>query len=127
MDRRRSSIIIVDDDPVIRKILHRKLSNLGINEDDIKEVQDGDELTTPRPGDLLIMDNNMERVNGIQATQKIRKKSDDATIIAHSTTNEDDKQEWLDAGVDGFLPKKSNTQDIKKIIDFWEHRNTIRD
>lgn len=83
--------------------------------------------------DLIFMDISMPVMNGIEATEKIREleKSAGATatpiiaLTAHAMS--EDKQRFLEAGMDDYSTKPVNAKSIKKLIEKWHTPNTKAD
>jgi DNA-binding NtrC family response regulator len=78
---KKSQILIVDDEEKIRKILSRLLED---EEYSVKSVEDGQKaiaiLNSYKP-DVIIMDQNMPGLNGIDAMKAIKEKNPNLTII----------------------------------------------
>ena len=99
-------IILVDDHQLVREGLHLILMNFP-NVGKVTEASDGHEflalLRTGRP-DLVFMDVNMPRMNGIEATAKALELYPELNIIALSMYGEEDYYtQMLAAGARGFI------------------------
>ena len=102
----KSKVLIVDDEPALRKALHTSLSASGF---DVSEARNGNEAlaTLPRaPVDIVLLDINMPGVSGIEVCRKIRELSVHMGImIVTVRDSEDDKVQALEAGADDFITK----------------------
>lgn len=82
MDFEGASILIADDDRVVRRIVVAKLYGLGY---DVEEAEDGQEaleiLEEGEVPDVLITDSNMPRMNGLQLVRKLRESEDRALSL----------------------------------------------
>ena len=82
MDFEGASILIADDDRVVRRIVVAKLYGLGY---DVEEAEDGQEaleiLEEGEVPDVLITDSNMPRVNGLQLVRMLRESEDRALSL----------------------------------------------
>jgi len=112
-------IIIVDDHKLFREGLKILLSNLEEVEE-VLEAPDGEAflnmITTCHP-DLVLMDIEMPRINGIEATTRAIEKFPDMKILALSMYSDEEYfQKMVDAGVCGFLLKNSEFSEVKKAI-----------
>jgi len=113
------NIIIVDDHKLFREGLKILLRNLEeVNE--IWEAQDGEVflnmLKTLHP-DLVLMDIEMPRVNGVEATIKALETYPELKILALSMYSDEEYfQKMVDAGVCGFLLKNSEFSEVRKAI-----------
>lgn len=108
-------VLIVDDQAVVRAGVARILGP-----DDgftvVGECDDGDEVpvavATHRP-DVVLMDVRMRRVDGVTATQRLRK-GPDAPPVLVLTTFDDDDALWgaIDAGAGGFALKDATAEQL---------------
>lgn len=101
-------IMLVDDSKVMRQIQRRTLEKLGFA--DIIEAGDGVEALrnmqqSPKP-DVVILDWNMPRLDGLGTLQKIRE-SDKNTVVVMCTTEAEKPRiiEAVKAGVNNYIVK----------------------
>lgn len=112
-------VLIVEDDPLFRSILLKGLgsfSNLIV----VGSCDDGDqviEFCSKNFVNVIVMDYNMKRTNGDEATKLVKEKFPHIQIIAHSS-NLDlwIKIQMLEAGASCFLPKSLNLKRLNSII-----------
>jgi len=113
------NILIVDDHKLFREGLKILLKNLD-DVNDVWEAPDGEVflnmIKTCHP-DLLLMDIEMPRINGIEATIKALEMFPDLKILALSMYGDEEYfQKMVDAGVCGFLLKNSEFSEVRKAI-----------
>jgi two-component system, OmpR family, KDP operon response regulator KdpE len=101
-----SKVLIVDDEPSIRKALHTTLSGLGF---EIQEAVGGEQAVAfvrTEHYDAALLDINMPGIGGIEACRSIRRLEPHLPILM-LTVREDaeDKIEALDAGADDYITK----------------------
>ena len=109
-DRRRSKarVLVVDDNPVNRKVAERVLSGDGY---DVTLASDGEEAIERlevASFDLVFMDVQMPRMDGLTAVRIIREKraATDLPIVAMTAhAQEKNRIECLDAGMNDYLSK----------------------
>ncbi len=111
--------IIVDDHRILRdgiKALIREMDGVEL----VGEASNGFELIPLLKGcnvDLILMDINMPKMNGIDATREALKICPSVKVIVlsmHDDVNYYDSMVQL--GVDGFLLKESNYDELEKAI-----------
>ncbi|CAJ2644929.1 two-component response regulator ARR22-like protein [Trifolium pratense] len=98
---RELTALVVDDDRAIRMIHRGLLKKAGVR--NVDEVKNGQEAVEVHSGgkrfDLILMDKDMNVMNGIEATKKLRSMDIDSMIIGVSSREtEAEKQEFMDAG-----------------------------
>jgi len=101
----QQTILVVDDEPPMRKLLSSNLKASGYA---VREATDGSEalkLIDEHPFDLLLLDVNMPGPNGLQVLQALRRSADMPVLILSGRGRERDKVEALDLGADDYLIK----------------------
>jgi DNA-binding NarL/FixJ family response regulator len=112
-------VIIADDHSIIRdglKALLKDEKNIEV----IGEASDGLEvidLLKKKNADIIVMDINMPRCNGIEATKKILQNYRDVRIIALTMHDQSDSvKTMVEAGAWGYLFKDSNKVEFIQAI-----------
>jgi two-component system, OmpR family, KDP operon response regulator KdpE len=99
-------LLIVDDEPALRKALRTSLTASGF---DVSEARDGDEALSMlplAPVDVVLLDINMPGRSGIDICRRIRASSMRTGIIMVTVRDsEEDKVQALEAGADDFITK----------------------
>ena len=120
----RATILIVDDDVRIRRIVRDWLEGEGYH---VREAEDGNtavEMAQRERPDLILMDMNMPQGNGLAATKLIRSTEGLAEVpIVALTGNEhpDLHRIALAAGCSEFVAKPVNFQTLVRLIDRFLH------
>jgi two-component system KDP operon response regulator KdpE len=100
------SILIVDDDPGIRRALGATLAALGYKADEASSGEHGLDLATRNPYDAILLDINMPGKGGIDTCRDLRRILPAAGILMVTVRDsEEDIVEALDAGADDFITK----------------------
>ena len=103
--------MLAEDNPINQRVAERLLQKLGHH---VFIAIDGCEAleaaTTQEPFDLILMDIQMPRMDGIEATQAIRKLEDPARrnmpIVALTAfAMKGDRERCLAAGMNGYISK----------------------
>jgi two-component system, OmpR family, KDP operon response regulator KdpE len=106
------NILVVDDEPQIRRVMRSTLSTHGYV---ITEAKTGEEaLEWMRKGrpDLILLDMNMPGMGGIEACRQIRRASDAPIIMLTVRNAERDKVAALDAGADDYVVKPFGIEEL---------------
>lgn len=100
-----AKILVVDDEPQIRRMLRTTLAANGYQVADSRCGEDALQTFREYLPDLVIMDLNMPGMGGFEACRELRAKSDVPIIILTVRNAEKDKVEALDAGADDYICK----------------------
>ncbi len=106
-------ILVVDDEPQIRRIMRTTLAGAAYEVDDAKT---GEEALTKRREfrpDLILLDINMPGMGGLAACKEIREEDRNVAIVMLTIHNsEAAKVQALDAGADDFVSKPFSTPEL---------------
>jgi two-component system KDP operon response regulator KdpE len=105
-------ILIVDDDPQIRRVMKMTLSAQGYEVADASTGEMAIERMRDGKYDLVLLDMNMPGMDGIETCQKIRASSDTAIVMLTVRDAEADKVSALDAGADDYVTKPFSTPEL---------------
>lgn len=107
-----AKILIVDDEPQIRRVLRTTLTSQGYT---VVEARSGDEaleeIRHERP-DLILLDVNMPGRSGFETCTEIRATSDVPIIMLTVRNTERDKVQALDAGADDYVVKPFGVEEL---------------
>lgn len=118
-------VLLVEDNELNAEIAMEVLKNKGVL---VNWVPDGcacvEEIQDKEAGtyQFILMDVQMPRMNGYEATQKIRqladvKKAQIPIIAMTANAFEEDRKHALDAGMDGFIMKPFRVDEMMKVIE----------
>jgi two-component system KDP operon response regulator KdpE len=102
---RRTRILVVDDEPAIRKLLRANLEKSGF---DAMSAGDGAEalkLVEREAPDLLVLDIIMPRMDGFETCRRLREWSPIPIIMLSAKDEEQDKVKCLEIGADDYITK----------------------
>jgi two-component system KDP operon response regulator KdpE len=105
-------ILVVDDDPQIRRVMRVTLTGQGYEVDDAKNGEAALERLREERFDLVLLDMNMPGMGGLEACRAIRAQSDIAIVMLTVRDSESDKVEALDAGADDYVLKPYNGPEL---------------
>lgn len=98
-------ILVVDDEPQIRRVLRTTLAAQGYEVFDARTGEDALVAIREQRFDLVLLDMNMPGMGGLAACREIRAGSDAAIIMLTVRNTEQDKVTALDAGADDYITK----------------------
>lgn len=107
-DKLTGSILIVEDNPTSQLLISKLVQSIGLDYTIANDGIEAIEQFKKQPFDLILMDENMPRMTGIEATTEIRKlmEGKDIKIIAITANAlEGDKERFLKAGMNDYLKK----------------------
>lgn len=107
-----ASILVVDDEPQIRRVLRSTLSARGYVITEAKTGEEALEWMRKEPPDLILLDVNMPGMGGIEACREIRRGSDVPVIMLTVRSAERDKVAALDAGADDYVVKPFGIEEL---------------
>jgi two-component system KDP operon response regulator KdpE len=105
-------ILVVDDEPQIRRIMRTTLIGAGYEVDDAKTGEEALEKVREFRPDLVLLDINMPGMGGVAACRVMREDTNIAIIMLTVRNTEKDKVEALDAGADDFVVKPFSTPEL---------------
>ena len=105
-------ILVVDDDPQIRRVLRTTLIAQGYEVADARNGEEALERIRGEKLDLVILDMNMPGMSGLETCRLIRSGSDVAIIMLSVRDAEADKVEALDAGADDYITKPFGSPEL---------------
>ncbi len=98
-------ILVVDDEPQIRRVLRATLTAQGYQVSDARTGEEALLAIRERRFDIVLLDMNMPGMGGLEACRQIRAGSDSAILMLTVRNTEDDKVSALDAGADDYITK----------------------
>lgn len=109
------SILVVDDDPQIRRVMRTTLTAHGYEVSDVRNGTQALEDLSKGSFNLVLLDMNMPEMDGIETCRAIRqggRGSDLAIIMLTVRSSEADKVKALDAGADDYVTKPFSTPEL---------------
>ncbi len=132
----QGSVLVVDDNPINRKVAAKMLEKLGCRVEVAANGREAVEAVANRSYSLVFMDCQMPEMDGFEATQEIRRweakgqegAASDASghslrriPIVAMTANamSGDRDQCLAHGMDDYLSKPVQLQDVKLVLQRW--------
>jgi two-component system KDP operon response regulator KdpE len=105
-------ILVVDDEPQIRRVMRTSLIAEGYQVSDARTGADALELLRLEKFDLVLLDVNMPGISGLETCREIRQGSDLPILMVSVRSSEHDKVRALDAGADGYITKPFSVSEL---------------
>ena len=107
-----STILVVDDEPQLRRAMKATLTDLGYSVIEAKTGEEALNLLRRETVDLVLLDLNMPGIGGLEACRAIRETNDLPIIVLSVRNTERDKVQALDAGADDYVTKPFGIQEL---------------
>jgi DNA-binding response OmpR family regulator len=107
-----SSVLVVDDEPIVRDVVVRYLENAGF---DTLEAEDGivaRELLEKKMPSAIVLDLMMPRMDGLELCRWIRARSDVPVIMLTALGEEADRIVGLELGADDYVTKPFSPREL---------------
>lgn len=109
MDERQDRVLLVDDDEAVLSTLTKAMKTSGIETQTVSGGEDAVRLLETESFDLILMDINMQGMDGFETIRQIRERQISTPIIIVSGRKEDfDTLYGLDIGADDYVTKPFN-------------------
>jgi two-component system, OmpR family, response regulator len=106
------TILIADDDPHIREVLAFALDKAGLES---RAVEDGEAALAAvahRAPDLIILDINMPKMDGLEVCRRLRAKGDTPILFLSSRDDEIDRVLGIELGADDYVVKPFSPREV---------------
>ncbi len=105
-------ILVVDDDPAIRNLIHRFLSQQGYQVESSEDGQTALELFEQLNPDLVVLDVNLPDTTGYKLCQEMQRRTGVFVLMLTSRTDEADKMKGFAEGADDYITKPFSLVEI---------------
>jgi two-component system, OmpR family, KDP operon response regulator KdpE len=105
-------ILIVDDEPQIRRVLRTTLISHGYTAIEARTGDEALDVLRNEHADLVLLDVNMPGRSGLETCREIRASSDVPIIMLTVRNTESDKVQALDAGADDYVVKPFGAEEL---------------
>jgi CheY-like chemotaxis protein len=112
-------ILVAEDNPSNQRVLVEMLKRLGYRADAVADGREVIQALERQNYDLVLMDIKMPEMDGITATQVIRKLQPEngPTIVALTAfALEGDREKCLEAGMDDYISKPIQLKELASIL-----------
>ena len=107
-----NSILVVDDDPQIRRVMRTTLIAQGFEVNDARSGPEALDRLRSENYDLILMDMKMPGMTGIETCRAVRGGSDAVIIMLSVCNTTKDKTAAFEAGADDYMTKPFSTPEL---------------
>jgi two-component system KDP operon response regulator KdpE len=107
-----SRVLVVDDEPGIRKVVRDALERAGQEVETAIDGQEALDLFASRDYELIVTDLAMPRVDGLELVREIRRSSSVPILVLTVRQEEREKVRLLDAGADDYVTKPFGVEEL---------------
>ena len=119
--------ILIEDEPTLRESVAKKLRRSGYEMDDCGDGETALELLAAERYDLVLLDLNLPKVNGMTVLRTLRKTDLETPVLILSARSEiSDKVEGLDAGANDYLAKPFHLAELEARVRSLTRRQFIQ-
>src|SRR5438552_18171994 len=111
-----STILLVDDEEAVRKVLTFPLERDGYN---VVQAADGEEALArfgDQPVDLVVLDIMLPKLDGLEVCKQLRSRSSVPIIMLTARDDELDKVVGLELGADDYITKPFSIREFRSRI-----------
>jgi CheY-like chemotaxis protein/HPt (histidine-containing phosphotransfer) domain-containing protein len=118
---RRLNILVAEDIEANRTVIGAMLQSLGHQTDMVEDGEQAIAAAVGRGYDVILMDIQMPRLNGLDAIRAIRNHGGRLAQVpifaVTALAQESDREEAMNAGAEGYLTKPVRKNDLRSVLD----------
>ena len=112
MTEDKELILLIEDEPQMRRFLRITLQGHGYRLVEAATAQEGLIQATTRNPDVVLLDLGLPDLDGLEVTKRLREWTQTPIIVISAREQEQDKVKALDAGADDYLTKPFNAGEL---------------
>ena len=106
------SVLIVDDDPHIRQVLAFAFAKADMVASEAVDGEDALARFAAAPADLVVLDINMPRMDGLEVCRRLRAQGDVPILFLSSRDDEIDRVLGIELGGDDYVVKPFSPREV---------------
>jgi two-component system response regulator ResD len=108
----RATVLLVDDEPKIHRLVHQILEPEGFVVIDADDGQQALEMVESHQPDVVLLDVHMPRLDGMAACRRIRAVSEVPVVMVSAQGDDDAIARGLDFGADDYVTKPFGAREL---------------
>jgi two-component system, OmpR family, KDP operon response regulator KdpE len=105
-------VLVVEDEPPLRRFLRAALGSHGYRLVEAGTVREAEQLATSHNPDVYLLDLGLPDGDGVDLTRRLREWTRAPIIVVSARGREEDKVNALDAGADDYLTKPFGVNEL---------------
>jgi two-component system KDP operon response regulator KdpE len=106
-------VLVIDDEPPIRRLLQTSLTANGYNVEEAGTGRAGEDAISASPPDVIVLDLGLPDMNGQDLIRRLREQGSAIPIVVLSSRNDErGKVEALDLGADDYVTKPFGVEEL---------------
>jgi two-component system KDP operon response regulator KdpE len=105
-------VLVVEDEPQVRRFLRAALSAHGYRFLEAGGVREAEQLATSHNPDVFLLDLSLPDGDGLDLTRRLREWTRSPIVVLSARGREEDKVDALDAGADDYLTKPFGVKEL---------------
>nr|WP_321500946.1 response regulator [uncultured Dethiosulfovibrio sp.] len=122
-------ILLAEDNDINRDVALQFLKDAGAQVIEAKDGKEAVEIASRESFDLILMDIQMPKMDGFEATKRVRAQETERTPIIAMTAHalKGDRERCIDAGMDDHIPKPVDPDVLVAVVHRWifEEENSM--
>lgn len=108
----KKTILVVDDEKMIRNLLNVNLTKEGYNVIEATDGAEGVEMAIEKKPDLILLDVMLPKLDGLSVCKKIKSRMNVPILMVTAKDNEVDKILGLELGADDYVTKPFSIREL---------------
>jgi two-component system, OmpR family, alkaline phosphatase synthesis response regulator PhoP len=126
--RRQETVLVVEDDPILRMSLRATLRSAGYAVELAKTGPEGLQLALDARPDLVVLDVMLPGMNGFEVCQRIRERDVEVPLLMVTAKGEEeDRVRGLGLGADDYVVKPFGVAELLARVDAALRRRRLRE
>jgi len=112
------SVLVAEDNPDTQRFIVEMLARLGFQAEVVADGELAVKEVRARPWDAVLMDLQMPRLGGLDATRMLRQEGYDLPIIAFTASAmAEDRERCMEAGMNDYLTKPVRREELRRALE----------
>lgn len=109
-------VLLVDDDPLNRKLLRRRLEHIGLEVHELDNGQAALDTLQESVYDLVLLDHHMPQITGLEVLERIRQQQNSeqlGVVMVTAETEAEQVEQFYASGADDYLAKPFHSAELQ--------------